>query len=81
ALRADIMAVVDRDPAATRMLEPVLYFKGFHAIQTHRLSHFLWANGQRDLALYLQSQASSVFAVDIHPQVPMGRGIFLDHAT
>ncbi|MFG1305371.1 serine O-acetyltransferase [Xanthobacter autotrophicus] len=82
ALRADIMAVVDRDPAATRTLEPVLYFKGFLAIQTHRLSHFLWTNGgQRDFALYLQSRASSVFAVDIHPQVPMGRGIFLDHAT
>lgn len=81
ALRADIMAVVDRDPAAERMLEPVLYFKGFHAIQTHRLAHFLWQNGQKDFALYLQSRVSSVFAVDIHPQVPMGRGIFFDHAT
>ena len=81
AVRADIMAVVDRDPAATRTLEPVLYFKGFHAIQTHRLSHWLWSQGRRDFALYLQSRASSVFAVDIHPAVPMGRGIFLDHAT
>lgn len=81
ALRADVMAVVDRDPAATRTLEPVLYFKGFHAIQAHRLAHFLWHNGHRDFALYLQSRASSVFAVDIHPQVPMGRGVFFDHAT
>lgn len=81
ALRADIMAVVDRDPAADRTLEPVLYFKGFHAIQTHRLAHWLWSNGQQDFALYLQSRASAVYAVDIHPAVPMGRGIFLDHAT
>lgn len=81
ALRADIMAVVDRDPAATRALEPVLYFKGFHALQTHRLAHWLWAQGQRDFSLYLQSRASSVFDVDIHPAVPVGRGIFLDHAT
>ena len=81
ALRADIMAVVDRDPAATRALEPVLYFKGFQAIQTHRLAHWLWGQGQKDFALYLQSRASAVYAVDIHPQVPMGRGIFLDHAT
>lgn len=81
ALRADVMAVVDRDPAATRTLDPVLYFKGFHAIQAHRLAHFLWENGQSDFALYLQSRGSSVFGVDIHPQVPMGRGIFFDHAT
>ncbi|MFG1393785.1 serine O-acetyltransferase [Xanthobacter agilis] len=81
ALRADISAVVDRDPAAGRALDPVLYFKGFHAIQAHRLAHWLWMRGQVDFALYLQSRVSSVFAVDIHPQVPMGRGIFLDHAT
>ena len=81
ALRADIMAVVDRDPAATRTLEPVLYFKGFHAIQTHRLAHWLWTHGQQNFALYLQSRASAVYAVDIHPAVPMGRGIFFDHAT
>lgn len=81
ALRADIMAVVDRDPATTRTLEPVLYFKGFHALQSHRLAHWLWGQGQRDTALYLQSRVSSMMQVDIHPAVPMGRGIFLDHAT
>ncbi|MEW6124066.1 MAG: serine O-acetyltransferase [Pseudomonadota bacterium] len=81
ALRADIMAVVDRDPATTRTLEPVLYFKGFHALQTHRLAHWLWLQGQKDFALYLQSRVSAVLGVDIHPGVPVGRGIFLDHAT
>lgn len=80
-LRADIMAVVDRDPACERAIEPILYFKGFHALQTHRLAHWLLRRGRRDLALYLQSRSSSVFQVDIHPAVPMGRGIFLDHAT
>lgn len=81
ALRADIMAVVDRDPATTRTLEPVLYFKGFHALQAHRLAHWLWSQGQRDFALYLQSRVSAVLSVDIHPAVPVGRGIFFDHAT
>jgi serine O-acetyltransferase len=81
AFRADIMAVIDRDPAANRYIEPVLYFKGFHALQTHRLMHWLWAQGRRDLALYLQSRASSVFQVDIHPAARIGRGVFLDHAT
>src|SRR6202012_5906141 len=41
AFRADIIAVADRDPACRRMIEPLLYFKGFHAIQAYRLSHWL----------------------------------------
>jgi serine O-acetyltransferase len=81
AAKADIAAVLDRDPACTRLIEPFLYFKGFHAIQTHRLAHWLWGNGERDFALYLQSRSSDVFQTDIHPAVPFGSGIFLDHAT
>src|SRR5688572_29733407 len=60
AFRADIAAVADRDPACTRLIEPVLYFKGFHAIQTHRLAHWLWNHGRKDFALYLQSRSSEV---------------------
>jgi serine O-acetyltransferase len=81
AFRADIVATVDRDPATNRFLEPVLYFKGFHAIQTHRLAHWLWGRGRKDFAYYLQSQSSAVFQTDINPAVSIGRGIFLDHAT
>jgi serine O-acetyltransferase len=81
AFRADIAAVVDRDPAVTRVIEPVLYFKGFHAIQTHRLAHWLWTRGRYDFALYLQSRSSEVFQTDINPAARIGRGIFLDHAT
>src|ERR1700733_8624145 len=81
AFRADLMATADRDPATYRLIEPVLYYKGFHAIQTHRLAHWLWGKGRRDLALYLQSRASAIFQCDIHPAAKIGRGIFLDHAT
>ena len=81
ALRADIAAVLDRDPATQRFIEPFLYFKGFHAVQTHRLAHWLWGNGERDFALYLQSRSSDVFQTDIHPAARFGQGIFLDHAT
>ena len=81
AFRADIAAVVDRDPACTRLIEPVLYFKGFHAIETHRLAHALWIAGRQDFALYLQSMSSEVFQTDIHPAARIGKGIFLDHAT
>lgn len=80
-IRSDIAAVYDRDPACHRYIEPVLYFKGFHAIQTHRLAHFLYGTGHKDFAYYLQSRSSEVFQTDINPAVRMGRGIFLDHAT
>ena len=80
-LRADIVAVFDRDPACERFIEPVLYFKGFHAIQAHRLAHWAWHNGRRDFALYLQSRSSQIFQTDINPQAVIGRGLFMDHAT
>ena len=81
ALRFDILALLDRDPATQSALEPILYFKGFHALQTHRLAHALWNAGRKDFALYLQDRASEVFQVDIHPAVPIGAGMFIDHAT
>ncbi len=80
-LRVDIQAVYDRDPACDRFMEPVLFFKGFHALQTHRLAHWLWNGGRRDFALYLQSRSSEVFQTDINPAAKVGKGIFLDHAT
>lgn len=80
-VRVDIQAVYDRDPACLRFMEPVLYFKGFHALQTHRLAHWLINRGRRDFALYLQSRSSSVFQTDINPSARIGKGIFLDHAT
>jgi serine O-acetyltransferase len=81
AFRADIVATIDRDPATDRYLDPVLYFKGFHAIQSHRLAHWLWHKGRKDFAMYLQSRSSAVFQTDINPSARIGRGIFLDHAT
>jgi serine O-acetyltransferase len=81
AFRADLAAVFDRDPACNRYLEPLLYFKGFHALVAHRFAHALWHEGRRDFALFLQSQASRTFAADIHPAARFGQGIMLDHAT
>src|SRR5215203_1342458 len=66
---------------AARLGHPMLYFKGFHALETHRLAHWLWQGGRHDFALYLQSRSSEVFQTDINPAARIGRGIFLDHAT
>jgi len=81
ALRADLGAVVNRDPACSRYIEPILYFKGFHALATYRFAHEMWMRGRRDFALYLQSQSSKLFSTDIHPAAHFGKGIMLDHAT
>ena len=77
----DMLAMFDRDAACFSLLEPLLFFKGFLALTSYRVSHQLWHDGRRWLALYLQSIASEAFAVDIHPAARIGCGIFLDHAT
>lgn len=77
----DLLAMFDRDPACFSPLEPLLFFKGFLALTTYRVSHQLWLDGRRWLALYFQSLASEVFAVDIHPAARIGCGLLLDHAT
>ena len=81
AFRADLVAVYDRDPAVSRFIDALLYFKGFHAIQAHRLAHWLYKNGRKDFAFYVQSRSSAEFQTDINPAARIGRGIFLDHAT
>lgn len=80
-VRTDMAAVYDRDPACDRLIESILYFKGFHAIQTHRLAHWMLKQGRKDFALYLQSRSSQVFQTDINPAAKLGKGLFMDHAT
>ncbi|MBI1980848.1 MAG: serine O-acetyltransferase [Methylocystis sp.] len=81
AFRADLAACVERDPACGRVIEPLLYFKGFHAIQSARLAHALWRGRRPDFAHYVQSRASDALAADIHPAARLGKGLFLDHGT
>jgi len=81
AIRADLQAVRDRDPAAHHFSRPFLFFKGFHSVQLQRVGHWLWQQQRQVLALYLQSRTSEVFGVDIHPAASIGNGIMIDHAT
>lgn len=78
---ADLVAIRTRDPAAEGYAEPFLYYKGFHALEWHRIGHALYRGGRRDIAAFLQSRVSEVFAIDIHPAVPIGTGVFIDHGT
>ena len=78
--RADLMAVYERDPACHRLLQPILYFKGYQAVQCYRVAHWLWTQGDYDLAYFFQMRISEIFGVDIHPAARIGRGIMIDHA-
>ncbi len=81
AARADLMAVTERDPACPSPLHPLLWYKGYHALQTHRVAHWLWQQRRRTLAHFLQSRASILFGLDIHPGAVIGKGLFIDHGT
>lgn len=78
---ADLNAVYDRDPACETYLQGLVFFKGFQAIQVHRIAHWMWQNNRKSLALALQSRMSEVFGVDIHPGATLGRGLMIDHAS
>ncbi|SMX41997.1 serine O-acetyltransferase [Actibacterium lipolyticum] len=80
AARADLVAVYERDAACHRYLQPLLYFKGFQAVQSYRVGHWLWNQGRHDLAYFFQMRVSEEFGVDIHPAAKIGRGIMIDHA-
>jgi len=81
AIRDDLNAILDRDSACHELYIPFLYFKGFQALQIHRIGHWLWAHNRQPLANFLQSQMSRHFGIDIHPAARFGHGIMLDHAT
>ncbi|MDB5423776.1 MAG: cysE [Phenylobacterium sp.] len=78
---ADLKAVFERDPACKGYVQPFLFFKGFLALQTQRVAHWLWSEGRETIAFYLQSRMSELFQVDIHPATKIGRGVFIDHGT
>ena len=80
AARADLVAVLDRDPACHRLLQPLVFFKGFQAVQAYRIGHWLWEQGQKDFAYFIQMRVSEVFGIDIHPGARVGKGIMIDHA-
>lgn len=80
AARADIVAVFERDPACHSLLQPLVFFKGYQAVQAYRVGHWLWEQGRRDLAYFIQARVSEIFGIDIHPNARIGKGLMIDHA-
>lgn len=81
AAKLDLQAIRDRDPSNAEILTPFLYFKGFLALQGHRIGHWLWNHDKVHMARHIQSRISEVLGVDIHPAARMGKGIMLDHGS
>jgi serine O-acetyltransferase len=81
AIKLDLSAVIERDPAVTEAIYPFLYFKGFHALESYRIANWLWKDNRKALAYYLQNVISEKFSIDIHPAAEIGNGIFVDHGT
>ncbi len=81
AVRADLAAVFDRDPACKAHVDAFLFYKGFHALQCYRIAHWLWTHDRKSMALFFQNRISELFGVDIHPAARLGKGIMIDHAT
>lgn len=81
AARADLSATFERDPACNSYLEPFIFYKGYLALEAQRIAHWLWNQGRRILAQYIQSRVSEVLQVDLHPAARIGKGIMIDHAT
>lgn len=77
----DLASAMKNDPAARDHVTPLLFFKGYHALQSYRVAHWLWKQGRQHLALHLQNRMSDIYGVDIHPAAAIGHGVMLDHAT
>ncbi len=79
--REDLKAILERDAAAQKYVEPFLHYKGFLALQSYRIAHWLWISDRKGLAFHLQNRISELFGVDIHPAATIGKGLLIDHAT
>ena len=71
ACHADVQAVKERDAACDKFLHCILYYKGFHAVQCHRIAHWLWLHNRkvrtaRTLLLITVSQAQTLSICSAH---------------
>ena len=81
AMRQEIRAARERDPARPSTLEVIFAYPGVHAIWGHRISHWLWNRGARLAARTFAELTRILTGVDIHPGAVIGSGLFIDHAT
>ena len=81
ALIKDLIFFKENDPACKYYSTPILFYKGYQGLATHRAANCLWKNERHTMALFFQNRASEVFGVDIHPAATIKGGVMIDHAT
>src|SRR5881296_1226589 len=79
AIRRDIRAVLERDPAARSTLEVLLCYPGVHALAFHRLAHAIWRRGWTVPARFVSHVSRFLTGIEIHPAAKLGPGLFIDH--
>ena len=71
-IKADIAAILERDPAARSAWDVVFSYPGFHAVVLHRLAHSLWKSGWRWLARWISHWGRFLTGIEIHPGAVIG---------
>ena len=79
AIKADIEAVFERDPAVKSRLEIVLCYPSVHALVLYRLAHAAWRSGWLLVGRWLSHLGRFLTGIEIHPGARIGRGVFIDH--
>lgn len=78
-LKRDIRVVFERDPAARNVLEVIFCYPGFHALQFHRIAHWLWVRRLFFLGRMVSHVSRFLTGIEIHPGAKIGAGFFIDH--
>ena len=79
AMRGEIQATLERDPAASSAWEVLLLYPSIFAIGSHRVAHFLHKRGFKFLARLISQTSRSFTGIEIHPGATIGKGLFIDH--
>ena len=78
-LKADLSAILERDPAAGGRLSAMLLYPSFHVMLAHRFAHPLWRAGLHTLSRFIMQTARWLTGIEIHPAAEIGGGFFADH--
>ncbi|GGX31613.1 serine O-acetyltransferase EpsC [Aquimarina muelleri] len=75
----DLQGYYDRDFACNSYLEVLLFYRGFQAVSAYRIARSFYLKDQKLTSKFFQNRIFEVYAMDIHPNAKLGKGIVIDH--